>query len=331
MWDKICVIDTENHSASLYVGEQFGSTLVGEYNTIPLSAPFDPEKYQNAILECQKEGMEAVIVDSFSHSWAGEGGILDIQGNIAKRVGNSYTAWRDVTPRYCRLLDCVLQCPMHVILTLRAKTQYVVEENERGKKVPRKVGMESIARDGIEYEVTTFFELAQDHTATTSKDRTHRFDGQYFTITEETGKIIHQWLFTGNSGASSASPAAASPSAPVKPQIAQEAGPFPQKEAAPNPPAEAAPAAPAAPQQESEAEDYPTGLPWESPAAPEAQAPFDRAAAIARIKALVDATEPGEARKALGAKIRAASGCATAQYRTYTDQQLQQALTALEA
>ena len=40
----------------------------------------------------------------------------------ASRSGNSFVAWRDVTPEHNKLVDAILQCQMHVIVTMRSKT-----------------------------------------------------------------------------------------------------------------------------------------------------------------------------------------------------------------
>ena len=170
------------------------STRIGEYLTIALDAPFSAARYLEAIEAAENAGVEFLIIDSLSHAWSGEGGLLDMQANIAKRSGNSYTAWRDVTPLHNKLVDKILQCPMHVAATLRTKTEYVIEDNGQGKKAPRKVGMAPIFREGLEYEFSVFFELAQDHSAAATKDRTGLFDGQYFVITPDTGAKIAGWL-----------------------------------------------------------------------------------------------------------------------------------------
>ncbi len=68
-WSKIAIIDTENSSADLYAH-------LGNYNVLPLNAPFTPEKYSDAINQCEKEGMEVVIIDSITHEWDGKGGCL---------------------------------------------------------------------------------------------------------------------------------------------------------------------------------------------------------------------------------------------------------------
>ena len=194
IWERLCVIDTENESGSLYVGTVANGVRVGEYLTINLEAPFSAARYLEAIDVAEQNGVEFLIIDSLSHAWSGEGGLLDVQSNIAKRSGNSYTAWREVTPQHNKLVDRVLQCPMHVAITLRTKTEYVIEDNGNGKKSPKKVGMAPVFRDGIEYEVTVFFELSQDHVASATKDRTGVFDGQFFTINPDTGAKIRAWL-----------------------------------------------------------------------------------------------------------------------------------------
>ena len=194
VWEKICLIDTENESGSLYVGKQVGSVIVGEYLTINLEAPYSAARYLEAIDLAEQAGVEYLVIDSLSHAWTGEGGLLDVQGNVAKRSGNSYTAWREVTPMHNRLVDRILQCAMHVAVTLRTKTEYVIEDNGSGKKTPRKIGMAPVFRDGIEYEFTLFFELDQSHAAAATKDRSGLFDGQYFMITPDTGARIQEWL-----------------------------------------------------------------------------------------------------------------------------------------
>lgn len=183
----------------MYVGKNVEGLVIGEYNAIELAPPFSPKNYLEAIQVAEDAGVEFLIVDSLTHAWTGEGGMLEIQGNVAERTKNSYTAWREVTPLHNRLIDKILQCNMHVIISLRSKVEYVLEDGHNGKKTPVKKGMSPIFRDGVEYECTTFFEIAQNHVATTSKDRTGLFDNEFFTITPKTGERIWGWLAGGAS------------------------------------------------------------------------------------------------------------------------------------
>src|SRR5688500_5846514 len=70
-WDKIALIDTENGSCDLY-------SNLGDYSVLPISAPYTPEKYIQALKECEAAGMEVIIIDSITHEWSGKGGCLDI-------------------------------------------------------------------------------------------------------------------------------------------------------------------------------------------------------------------------------------------------------------
>jgi len=171
--------------------------VIGEYNVIELRPPFSPKNYLEAIRVAENAGIEFLIVDSLTHAWTGEGGMLEIHSNVADRTKNSYTAWREVTPLHNQLVDRILQCDMHVMISLRAKTEYTLEDGPNGKKMPVKKGMEPIFRSGLEYEVTTHFELSQNHAACTTKDRSGLFDGEYFIITPATGAKIWGWLTEG--------------------------------------------------------------------------------------------------------------------------------------
>lgn len=189
---KVGLIDTEHGSGDLYAD-------LGEYDIVSIGAPYTIGKYLEAIKAFEDAGYDTVIIDSLSHAWAGEGGLLDKQGKIADSGrGNSYTAWRTVTPEHNALVDAMLRSPCHIIATMRTKTEYVIEKNDKGKDTPRKVGLAPIQRDGMEYEFTVMLDVSQDHTATASKDRTRLFDGQWFKPSQQTGVALKAWLETGS-------------------------------------------------------------------------------------------------------------------------------------
>lgn len=187
-WDKIAVIDTENQSADLY-------SHLGQYNVLTLLPPFSPERYMEAIATCEASGMEVIIIDSLSHEWEGEGGILDIHGNMA---GNSFTNWAKITPRHNALVQKILHSAAHIIATVRSKQDYVITE-KNGKQVPEKVGLKAVQRDGLEYDFSVVFELDINHQATCSKDRTQLFAQKIpFKIEPQTGQKIREWCESGS-------------------------------------------------------------------------------------------------------------------------------------
>ena len=190
MGGKVGLIDTEHGSGDLYAH-------LGDYDIIPIEAPYTVAKYLEAIKAFEDAGYTTIIIDSLSHAWAGDGGLLDKQGKIADRGTNSFAAWRSITPEHNALVDAMLQSQTHIIATMRSKQDYVLEVNDKGKQMPKKVGLAPVQRDGMEYEFTVMLDVGMDHTATASKDRTGMFDGQYFKITQETGKTLLAWLECG--------------------------------------------------------------------------------------------------------------------------------------
>lgn len=131
----------------------------------------------------------------------GKGGILEIKANMPGT--NDYVKWASLTPRHNRFLDKLVFSDVNIIMCLRGKDEYVLEENEKGKQSPKKVGMGPQQRDGIEYECTCAFMLDQEkHIATVMKDNTHIFDGTngdklYEVLTEEHGVLLKKWADSG--------------------------------------------------------------------------------------------------------------------------------------
>jgi len=186
-WSKVAIIDTENNSADLY-------SHLGEFNVLTLSPKFTPERYIKAIEICEEAGIEVIIIDSISHEWEGNGGILETHAGM---TGNSFTNWSKLTPRHNAFIQKILQSDCHIIGTIRSKQAYVLTE-KNGKNIPEKVGLKGITREGLDYEFTLVFELDSKHKVNTSKDRTGLFmDRPGFIITETTGSIINDWCHSG--------------------------------------------------------------------------------------------------------------------------------------
>lgn len=186
-WSKIAVIDTENNSADLYAH-------LGEYSVLPLSAPYTPERYIDAIKECEGAGMEVIIIDSITHEWDGKGGCLQIQ----EQLGGKYQDWAKVTPRHQAFIDAILQSKCHVITTVRRKQDYEMTKDGGGKMKVEKAGLKEVTREGFEYELTANLEIDVRHNATASKDRTGLFMGQpAFIPSIETGQMIKEWCESG--------------------------------------------------------------------------------------------------------------------------------------
>ena len=206
MGKKIAVIDTENGSASLYADVEKGALKGIEFDTLEIAPPYTIDKYVLAIQAAEEASYDVLIVDSISHAWAGEGGLLSKKEALDQRGGNSYTNWAGITKEHEIFKSRILAADVAMICTMRSKQDYVLETNDKGKSAPKKVGMAPIQRDGMEYEFTVVLDLAMDHNAQASKDRTGLFDGKIFKPSKETGKAIMEWLKGGVPLASKAKP-----------------------------------------------------------------------------------------------------------------------------
>lgn len=115
---KVAMIDTERGSGELYAH-------LGDYDVCSITSPFEPEKYTEAIKTAEELGYGVIIIDSLSHAWSGEGGLLDLHGNLADRSGNSWSAWRKVTPKHNQLVEAKGCIPMDITFTILRYDQLI--------------------------------------------------------------------------------------------------------------------------------------------------------------------------------------------------------------
>lgn len=198
-WSRVALIDTERERARLYADRSDLPFATGAFLYAPLMAPYSPDRYKELVRQAAEAvGPDGVvIIDSLSHAWNNEGGVLEYKDQIAARPGkNSYTAWAEAGKEQNSLVNSILSSPCHTIATLRVKTEYALEENERGKKQPVKLGLAPVQRDDMEYEFDIVLNIGRDHVATASKDVTFldRF-GQV--VTPELGRQLIGWLEQG--------------------------------------------------------------------------------------------------------------------------------------
>jgi hypothetical protein len=190
MGGRVAVIDSENDSSSLYANEfDFDSISLNDHS---------PESYIKAVNDATKEGYEIVIIDSLTHVWNWCKAEIDRLGDSVFK-GNTWAAWSKVTPRYDALFQCIVQSKVHIIGTIRSKTETAQEVGANGKKRVVKLGMKTELRDGSEFEFTTVIDLVHENKgASVSKDRTHVFMGMNdIPLDEEIGRTLMNWLEQG--------------------------------------------------------------------------------------------------------------------------------------
>lgn len=186
----IALLDTEHRSASKYAD-------IFAFDVLELDAPYHPDRFVEAIQGAAQAGYKVVILDSMTHAWNGEGGLLDIVEQIAKRMksANSFAAWKDATPIQNRFIEALLSADLHIIGTMRSKQDYVQERNDKGNTVIRKVGMAPIQRDGFEYEFDVFLDMDIDNNAIVSKTRCPSLAGKVVNKPgEQVAKVLTEWL-----------------------------------------------------------------------------------------------------------------------------------------
>lgn len=225
----VAVIDTERGSASKYAD-------LFSFDVLELES-YHPDRYVEAIQEAVSAGYGVVVIDSLSHAWNGHDGLLELVEQLGKRKynGNSFKAWGDVKPVENRLVEALTASSVHVIATMRSKTEYVVEQNDRGKATPRKVGTAPIQRDGFEYEFDVFGEMTQDNELIIHKTRCPALTNA---LIAKPGKPLADTLRIWLSGAPTPTPVKAERPLPELTPISQverPAAPAPTPAPAPKP------------------------------------------------------------------------------------------------
>jgi hypothetical protein len=233
--EKVALIDTERASASHYAN-------VFDFDTCPL-ASYSVAAYIAAIKEAEQAGYGVLIIDSLSHAWAGKDGILEFVDKKAKQSqsSNTFAAWRDATPLHNQLIDTIVGSSCHIIATLRAKTEYVQEKDASGRTVIRKLGLQPVQRDGLEFEFDVVADISPDHEMIVSKTRCDTIADQTFTKneTDRASATLKAWLSDGvkpTGHTSQGAPPAAKP-APAR-TLEEMAGPEPIHNPAPAKPVE---------------------------------------------------------------------------------------------
>lgn len=179
---NVGVIDTERGSSALYC-DAFDFQLCDLVNP-------SPENYINAIKAAAN--FDVLIIDSFSHAWY----------ELLNMAGQRFENWAKVRPIERNLINAILDHPGHVLITMRTKTEYVVEmvENRSGKmsNQPRKVGTIPIQSKDVEYEFDISGNLNSDHILTIDKTRCAALDRMEFPNPgQELAEILTAWLTDG--------------------------------------------------------------------------------------------------------------------------------------
>jgi hypothetical protein len=148
-------LDSEHKSALKYAWSPRSKTGY-KFKHVPMPEDdHSPEAYTAGLDYCEDQGAGVIIVDTLSHLWVGIGGVLELvdEATNKSRTKNGFSeGWGNLTPRYNRVVERLMSCSAHLIFCMRSKSEWVIQENERGKKEPVKLGTTAVMREGIDYE-----------------------------------------------------------------------------------------------------------------------------------------------------------------------------------
>ncbi|MBF0141645.1 MAG: AAA family ATPase [Magnetococcales bacterium] len=202
---KICVIDTENRRSLFYAG-----TVGGNWDFVDFQPDFTTQRYIEIIRQAEQAGYDAILIDSFSHVWQGEGGVLD---EADKSDSKGLAKWAKPKMALKRLVNVALRAKCHVIFCLRSKMGVVQTGTGRDLKILSS-GLAPIMEKGLIYEMMISILFGPDHKPMFQNISDRFFvdphipavkapaglielikPGEY--VTEATGDAVRQWLDGG--------------------------------------------------------------------------------------------------------------------------------------
>lgn len=187
---RFLVADTEAGRAALYADDF-------DFDHGTIEAPFHTDKYIEAIRVAMDGDYGALVLDSLSHQWDGEGGMLQRKTAKDAQGGNHFTNWAPFSTEFNKFREAVQQAPIPIISTIRSKLSYATTEGG-GKAAPKKIGMQPIQRDTFEYEFDLVFDVQMTHRATIAKGIRGLLpegDGMVYDLADPAiGRQIVAWL-----------------------------------------------------------------------------------------------------------------------------------------
>lgn len=186
MGERIALIDSERGSASKYADRFRFDVLTLESRTI--------DDYLPAIKAASSAGYHALILDSITHPWQELSAEIDALAQREFR-GNTWAAWSKGSIKQRAFIDALYNSKMHIVATMRSRTEWITGSDAKGKSKPVRVGLSPEQGKGIEYEFDLLIQMDADHNATIIKDRTGKYqDKTIATPGQAFGRELAQWL-----------------------------------------------------------------------------------------------------------------------------------------
>lgn len=158
--DAFLAVDTEKKSLNLFEGLELASGVkITPFDVVPMTPEdgFSPSNYIACKELARKEGKKGIILDSMSHAWQYQGGILDIVARLKQTQDrykrDVYAVWNDpeVVAEKNKLFEMVRDDDMHTISTVRVKEK-MEYTTENGKPKLVSLGEQQIMQADLKYE-----------------------------------------------------------------------------------------------------------------------------------------------------------------------------------
>lgn len=208
---KIAAADSEGRRMSHYAG------MMGGFDVTDLEPPFRPDKYEQVAKDAEAAGYKVLIVDSMSHEWSGDGGVVEwhdeeLDRAYAKAVqnaregdtvdeervrnANNMRAWIRPKTAHKQMVQSFLQRRIPVIFCFRAEEKIKVLPNGRIEAM----GWTPIGDQRFMFELTVMITLANDRPGCVNYDLPRKIQEQHMLlfpdkkpITEDAGAKLAAW------------------------------------------------------------------------------------------------------------------------------------------
>ena len=171
-------IDTERRSSTKAVGRSIGGEVLEPLELYVFEPPFDVHKLHKLVdYAVNVKNKKIIVIDSYSAFWSGLEGILENAAALDVKLADSkkmYGAWseKEIIQKKNVLKNLMTNSNAHMLFVMRAKTEYVLEPNFKGKMTPKAIGLKEDMQGDVRYEFDCVLSLDKDtHEVSIVKDR----------------------------------------------------------------------------------------------------------------------------------------------------------------
>ena len=204
LFETTAVVCTEHDTVRKYHSQTFGKDSKPlSFDVMSIAGPdaaYNTEALEQAVQGAVANNYQVLIIDSFSHFWEGQGGILDLTDQLkGGDPAKTRDAWAETSPLWRKQIHMLMSAPLHLIVTMRAKSNWVVKTGQDGQggKV-QVIGTTPAQRNGIEYEFDLVGYLqAGEQYSTMSINKTRCSELSYKTFRDTSSEDLRpyfKWL-----------------------------------------------------------------------------------------------------------------------------------------